>query len=81
MRMCTDRKGVKDLPILAQGLPAVLWAGSPASGGLIRRFYGGLFSVKVAAVKRNINQSLAVMLKKPVISYHPWHLITFLSKA
>jgi hypothetical protein len=24
--MCTTRKGVKDLPILAQGLPAVLLA-------------------------------------------------------
>ena len=70
--MCSARKGVKNLPILAQGLPA--------SGGLGRRFYGGLFSVKVAAVKRNANQLLSVMLKKPVISYHPWHLITILSK-
>ena len=30
MRMCTARKGVKDLPILAQGLPAVFLEGLPA---------------------------------------------------
>ena len=30
MRMCTARKGVKDLPILAQGLPAVLLEGLSA---------------------------------------------------
>jgi len=29
-----NREGVKDLPILAQGLPA--------SGWFIRRFYGGM---------------------------------------
>jgi len=63
--MCTARKGVKDLPISAQGLPAVRRAGLPAvimeglpavrraglpaviftrrpSGGLVRRFYGGV---------------------------------------
>ena len=28
--MCTARKGVKDLPILAQGLPAVFLEGLPA---------------------------------------------------
>ena len=30
MRMCSARKGVKDLPILAQGLPAVFLEGLPA---------------------------------------------------
>ena len=59
--MCTTRKGVKDLLILAQGSPASGWftrrpfyppflwrtvfgkvTRRPA-GGLIRRFYGGLF--------------------------------------
>ena len=28
--MCSARKGVKDLPILAQGLPAVFLEGLPA---------------------------------------------------
>jgi len=31
--MCTARKGVKDLPISAQSLPAVFFT---------RRFYGGM---------------------------------------
>ena len=30
MRMCAAHKGVKDLPILPQGLPAVRRAGLPA---------------------------------------------------
>jgi hypothetical protein len=30
MIMCTARKGVKDLPISAQGLPAIFLAGLPA---------------------------------------------------
>jgi len=59
--MCLAHRGVKihdsnpdlilDVPILAQGLPAIFLEGLPASGGLvgrtsaglIRRFYGGLF--------------------------------------
>jgi len=52
---------------LAQGLPAVFLEGLPAVilKGLaavifIRRLCGGLFSVKVAGVKRNANQSLSV---------------------
>jgi len=52
-----NREGVKDLPIFPQGLPV--------SGWFIRRFFyppalwrdGGPFSVKVAAIKRNANQS------------------------
>jgi len=47
--MCTARKGVKDLPILAQGLSAIFLEGLPAvfvaewrTGGLARRHYGGL---------------------------------------
>jgi len=28
--MCTARKGVEDLPILAQGLPAIFLEGLPA---------------------------------------------------
>ena len=51
--MCTARNGLKDLPILAQGLPAVILEGLPTvffirrpfyplvvwrSGGLARRF-------------------------------------------
>jgi len=44
---------VADLPAVGlAGLPAVLF---------IRRFCGGLFSVKVAAVKRNGHQSLSMM--------------------
>jgi hypothetical protein len=39
--MCTDRKGVKDLPISAQGLPAVRRAGLPTVF-FIRRSPGGL---------------------------------------
>jgi len=45
MRMCTAHKRVKDLPISAQGLPAVRRAGLPASGGLARRPSGGLVSL------------------------------------
>jgi len=39
------------------------------SGGLVRRHFGGLFEVKVAAVKRNGHQSLSVTPTKPFISY------------
>jgi hypothetical protein len=35
------------------------------SGGFVRLFYGGLFSVKVAAVKRNANRSLSVTPMEP----------------
>ena len=42
MRTCTARKGVRDSPILAQGLPAVRRAGLPASGWFTRRVFGGL---------------------------------------
>jgi hypothetical protein len=40
--MCTARKGVKDLPIFAQGLPAsgVVY---PPQAWFIRRLSGGLF--------------------------------------
>jgi len=41
MRVCKARKGVKDLPILAQGLPAFF---------LIRRLYGGLAGLSVDSV-------------------------------
>jgi len=36
-----NREGVKDLPILAQGLPAFSWAGLSAVF-FTRRFYGGM---------------------------------------
>ena len=38
--MCTARKGVKDLPISAQSLPAVFMA-EWRTGGLARRLSGG----------------------------------------
>jgi len=41
--MCTARKGVKDLPIWAQGLPASGWFTRRPSGGLVRRYFGGAF--------------------------------------
>jgi len=43
---------------LAQSLPAVILKGL-AAVIFIRRLCGGLFSVKVAAVKRKANQSLS----------------------
>jgi len=91
--MCTARKGVKDLPISAQGLPAVRRAGLPAvimeglpavrraglpaviftrrpSGGLVRRFYGGVADWRAVLGKsgcweRNAHQSLSVMPVEP----------------
>jgi len=39
MWMRASRKGVKDVPISAQGLPAIRWEGLPASGWFTRRSF------------------------------------------
>ena len=57
MWMCTARKRVKDVPISAQGspavslegLPAFSWAGLPAVF-FTRRFYGGLADLSAGSV-------------------------------
>ena len=57
MWMCTARKRVKDVPISAQGSPAVLLEGLPAviMEGMptvlfIRRFCGGLADLSAGSV-------------------------------
>jgi len=58
--MCKARKGVKDLPISAQDLPAIPLEGLPSgrpsrrvSGGFIRRLSGGLAAVRLAGLISN----------------------------
>jgi len=61
--MCIAGKGVKDLPILAQSLSAVLLEELSAV------FMADWRTVldKLACVEKNVKQSLSVMLTKPSI--------------
>jgi len=53
--MCTARKGVKDLPILAQGLPASGVVYPPSFWRVYPPSFWRAVLGKVAAVKRNAN--------------------------
>jgi len=74
MRKCTDRKGVKDLPISPQGLPAVFLEGLAAvcRAGLPAVILSAVFVADWRAVlgksgccEEESNQSLSVMPVEP----------------